>query len=313
VKGEGAMVERVSGAAVRAMERHSGRCEVLNTENFRLVHDMRADEAEGMGKILEFAYKQFEAFCGVHGFELQGRDRLLEWMCFRREESFADYALATEKADLSWLSGYYSSRTNRVAVVRPFGMRGWNGVRQAVNVAGRAKDGVDDGLVKIVHEAGHQLAFNLGLQRRGVMYPFWATEGIALLFEDCVSDYLRKGRYSDGRRQRLLDLHREGGLIDLDEFLSMARLPAGVREADVYAQAWGFFLFLCENRVENLREYFTRLYCMRPGARSPEGLRLEFEECFGPVEELEEAWVFFLELSAAGKPFFASRAERQVP
>ncbi|MBE0536158.1 MAG: DUF1570 domain-containing protein [Phycisphaerae bacterium] len=272
----------------------------METEHFRLIHDMRADEAEGMAKVLEFAHDQFGSYFGGYGFELHDCGEPLEWMCFRKKTLFADYAFATENADLSWLSGYYSSRTNRVAVVRPWRVRKWYGPgRHVADVSARVDDGVDDGLVKIVHEAGHQLAFNMGLQKRGVMYPFWATEGIALVFEDCVSEYLPRGRYSDGRKERLLELYRAGSLIGVHEFITMSRLPAGVRDADVYAQAWGFFQFLCANRAEDLKEYFARLYSLRPGGRSVRHLRREFEQSFGPLDHLNREWLLFLKSSAA--------------
>ena len=243
-------------------------CSAVSTDHFTVVHDMQSDEAAGMAAVLEFAYTQFESCFGARGFSLQAPEAPLEWMCFRKTGSFSRYALATENVDLSWLTGYYSSRTNRVAVVRPGRIRKWHGPgKQVADVAPRVEDGIDAELVKIVHEAGHQLAFNTGLQRRGVMYPLWATEGVALVFEDCVSDFLPGGRYSDARKKRLLDLHRQGQLIELDEFVTMPRLSADRCDVDVYAQAWGFFLFLSENRAADLKDYFSYLCSLRSGAQ----------------------------------------------
>ncbi|HPD47441.1 MAG TPA: DUF1570 domain-containing protein [Anaerohalosphaeraceae bacterium] len=281
-----------------------GKRRIVATDHFTLMHDMRADEAEGIANVLEFAYSEFEACFEAYGFKMHAPEAALEWMCFRKPELLCDYALATENVDLSWLSGYYSSRTNRVAVVRPGRIRKWYGPgRQIAQVAAHVEDGIDAGLVKIVHEAGHQLAFNRGLQRRGVMYPLWATEGLALVFEDCVSDYLPGGRYSEGRKKRLVELYRQGKLIPLDEFAIMPRLSSEHSDVDVYAQAWGFFLFLCEHRNADLQDYFSYLYSLKSGARNAYHLRREFIESFGAIGDLEREWSLFLELAAASKPF----------
>jgi len=150
----------------------AGLCSNMETDHFRLIHDLRSEQAEAIGQVLEFAYGQFGAYFSRYGFELKHPELPLEWMCFRREGSFADYALATERMDLSWLSGYYSSRTNRVAVVGPRRVGRWRGGPEGgAEFASAGGEVVDVGLVKIVHEAGHQLAFNTGLQKRGVMYP----------------------------------------------------------------------------------------------------------------------------------------------
>jgi len=273
-------------------------CQAVETEHFRLIHDMPAAKAERIADVLEFAYKQFELRFKGYGLSFRAPDEALVWMCFRDSESFVDYASATEEMDLSWLSGYYSSRTNRVAVVRPRRIRKWSApLLKPVDVLASIDEDVEVGLVQIIHEAGHQLAFNTGLQQRGVMYPLWASEGIALLFEDCASEYLPAKRYSEGRQKRLLELHREGLLFGLEEFAVLTRLPADRHAADVYAQAWGFFSFLCENRRTQLQNYFSHLSTLK-SRRSANRLRREFVEAFGPMDQLDREWSLFLELSA---------------
>jgi hypothetical protein len=279
-------------------------CSTVATGHFTLIHDMRVDEAAEIAGVLEFAYTHFESCFGGYGFDLQVSEEPLVWLCFRKPESFQDYAFATENADLSWLSGYYSSRTNRVAVVRPSRIRRWRlSARPAADVAGRVDDGVDDGLVKIVHEAGHQLAFNTGLLKRGVMYPLWASEGVALAFEDCAGDYVPGGRYSEARKSRLLELHRGGALAPLEEFVVLPSLPADGSDADIYAQAWGFFRFLCEKRPAELKDYFSYLCSLNSGRRSTYRLRREFVESFGEIAELNRQWLAYLELPLVSKPY----------
>ena len=51
-------------------------------------------------------------------------------------------------------------------------------INARLNYAGRIST-----LSKTRHEAAHQLLFNSGIQKRSNGYPFWLSEGLAMLFE----------------------------------------------------------------------------------------------------------------------------------
>ncbi len=272
-------------------------CAVVQSDHFRLVHDMQHAEAEELLTALEFAYGQYESYFRGYGFAFSEPQESLDWMCFNDVNSFREYARINDRIDIPWLTGYYSSRTNRVAVIRPGQAGDWQNQREhnARVAAGRTPEAsVDVGLVKVMHESVHQFTFNTGLLKRGVMYPLWVAEGSAMLFEDCASFYLSGRRYSRARRKQLLELHARDDLIDLEQLVVLSGLPRGVSEADVYAQAWGFFVFLCENRTEELIDYLSYLYSVRTGRRTSYRLRREFIESFGSIDKLEQEWIKFL-------------------
>ncbi len=174
---EKAVLSRVLADISGAGSSHSS-YQILKTEHFKVVHCISTDEAKKIEGVLEFSYSQFQSVFGGYGLKTYcPRDELL-WICFNDTDSFNNYALSTEEMDLSWLSGYYSSKTNAVVVLKPGKtIKGENTGNRAVDVMAWANNTADVGLVKIIHEAAHQLSFNTGLQKRGVMYPLWAGEG----------------------------------------------------------------------------------------------------------------------------------------
>jgi hypothetical protein len=228
----------------------------------------------------------------------------LKWVCFSDGGRFNSYALAADGMDLSWLSGYYSSKTNVVAIIKPHARAYMQENRlPAKDVDGSilaitSVPGVHPDAVKIIHEAAHQFAFNTGLQKRRVMYPLWFSEGLATSFEN---GQIFGG--DDVRMQRLAEMYHQGKLIPLNEFVTITRLPAsGQTQKDIYAQACGLFNFLCEQRSDNLRSYLAELYKLEPGKRSPQVLHGEFVSAFGPIDKLERSWRQFIQSLCETKP-----------
>lgn len=271
-------------------------CE-FSSSNFSIIHNADTAEAEKIARLLELSYQRFQATFKGLGFELQNPEGKLMWLCFGDGEQFNRYAMAADGMDLSWLSGYYSSKTNAVAIIKPHAVAMWRESRRAdADVSGdilaiTAVPGADKDAVKIIHEAAHQFAFNTGLQKRRVMYPLWFSEGLATSFE---SGQTFSG--NDVRGRCLAEMYRQRRLIPLGKFITMTRLPAdGRMHKDIYAQACGLFNFLCRYRNEQLRNYIAELYKLEPGRRSVQSLRSEFVDVFGPIEKLESSWLEFVE------------------
>jgi hypothetical protein len=157
----------------------------------------------------------------------------------------------------------------------------------------------DGGMLDIrraVHEAAHQLAFNSGLQARGVMYPLWVSEGLATNFECDTTAGIGVGRDNPPRRRQLLRACDAGRLMDLDEFVTMVQIPVGGRASpnDLYAQAWGMFNFLFRNHRSELRSYLGTLARAEQGSRDPEVMEAEFAGAFGSTSRLRESWSEYL-------------------
>lgn len=151
---------------------------------------------------------------------------------------------------------------------------------------------------KTTHEAVHQLAFNSGVQVRGVMYPFWLSEGLATNFETTEAT-ARFGPHSDNpaRRQILVDAREQQKLMPLGDFIVMTALPEDpdIDAATVhYAQAWGLYQYLFKYHRRELGDYHA-LLAARPAGRRDEGqLRQEFIDTFGSIAQVESKWLAYV-------------------
>ncbi|MEX2388373.1 MAG: DUF1570 domain-containing protein [Phycisphaeraceae bacterium] len=279
---------------------------------FVILHDTEPWRAQSHAVLLERTHEQFFTRFQQAGFELQPLTDRLVCLLFDSESRFARYALRAEGMDLSWTGGYYSARTNRVALYE----RGWPkrrpdtqeqeafdrddappAARLAV-VEPTASDGRHDGLASTIHEAAHQLAFNTGLQTRGVMYPFWISEGLAISFEtQRPSEPFGPGQPNPARLRDLRLAHAADQLLPLTRFVSLVRPPVDdpAMVPVAYAQAWGLFHHLFTRHPDALRTYLHRLAHLPPGRRTEAALLREFTDAFGPLDTVEADWHAFLD------------------
>ena len=84
-----------------------------------VLHKPGATYVEEACRTLEYAYQHFYQVFAQAGFDLSRPSERLIWICFPQKSGFSKYALRVEGMDLSWLDGYYSTLTNRVAIVQP--------------------------------------------------------------------------------------------------------------------------------------------------------------------------------------------------
>ncbi len=245
------------------------------SEHFAMVYAPSQTSSAAVQRafgLLERTHEEFYLSMRSAGFAPQPLSERLVWVSFGNAEQFSRYARETERMNLSWLDSYYSSRTNRVVTTRCSSER-------------------------MTHEAAHQLAFNSGLQTRGVMYPLWVSEGLATNFEADSSGAMGFGRDNPVRRERLLAARAADRLVWLPDFLTLTRPATGELDAanDLYAQSWGVFRFLFAHRRADLRRYLAALSAADPGWRDPSTLEHEIEAAFGSREPLTAAWERFLE------------------
>ena len=93
--------------------------------------------------------------------------------------------------------------------------------------------------------------------------------------------------------------------MSLEAFVVLVRIPPSRAAAnDLYAQAWGLFNFLFENRRTELRNYLSSLTQVEAEPRANETMLREFADAFGSLEPLDRSWLQYLE---------SSRAETQKP
>lgn len=286
--------------------------QTTSTEHFTIVHEKGASGVAGTGVALEAAYHHFYDVFAKTGFQVSpSRDRLV-WICFPQQNGFNRYALRAEGMDLSWLDGYYSTLTNRVAVVQPdvqvaeqepvdlprmndFRITLAANKQQSEKVLPMAPPGSRFDVTRLTHELAHQLAFNSGIQKRGVMYPIWVSEGLATNFE-CGG--LRTGNAlpcNTARSSSLATACAAGELVPLRQFIVQTRVPADIEASrSHYAQAWAFFRFLLTQYPENLQEYLYREANQPAGRRDVNVMLSRFTDAFGTPESLEQAWNAFV-------------------
>lgn len=298
------------------------------TEHFVLFHEPGAGYVAGACRTLEYAYEYFYDVFSRAGFDLSRSPDRLVWICFPRQSGFNRYALRAEGMDLSWLDGYYSTLTNRVAIVqRDQGVRR---PEEAVpspascsetvvaaprstqeGVLAMAAAGPPFDVTRLTHEAAHQLSFNSGIQKRGVVYPLWISEGLATNFEFDGTGTMDLAHGNAARCRGLLEAHAAGELAPLRQFVVQTTVAPDLRAGRrTYAQAWGFFQFILSERPAGLRTYLQRRAEDHRNHQADATLLAEFTAAFGSPDALEASWNAFLARQA--QPGSAGRVAASV-
>ena len=285
------------------------------TKHFQLLYRDRSSSNRIVCEscdLLEKVYREFYAGFSRAGFKLQAVAKPLPWIVFDSQSPYRDFARIADGMESPSLESYYSVRSNQVVLMQaavnqvsherhcdrdstPAVVESWlSGMDRLPQKPNLPTGG--GGMLEVrraAHEAAHQLAFNSGLQKRGVMYPLWVSEGLATNFE---ADSLRAvgvARANFPRQRQLLAAHRAARLMPLKSFVSLVQIPLGNPEAanDLYAESWALFNFLFKTRRAELRAYFQHLSDLETGPRTPEAMRYEFTSTFGSIEAIERSWL----------------------
>lgn len=252
----------------------------VETPHFRLLHEPGTADTRALAGRLEGLLPRFQDVCREAGFRVRTPEQAFTWVCFERPERYARVVAKQEHAVLAD-DAWYSTHDNAVMLMlRPSGQ------------GGDETDGPGE-VSRINHECAHQFAYNSGLQRRGVLYPLWFSEGLATHFE--TTDLHAFLGDNAPRRRALLNATREGTLLPLRQLVVVVA-PGDDHERGValYAQAWGLIQFLFSRDPARFREYACALTLCHPGQRPPAALEREFASAFGPAPDLEAAWHSFL-------------------
>lgn len=301
---------------------------IHRSEHFLVAFGRDPGRAAIQAQLLEATYRRF--FDAFEGFDAAPVADPMVCLFFESKEDYLRYARRADHVDMAWTVAYYSAKTNRIAFYRnaPLHRRAdadaaaadadenqlygsprsarTSDPRDAAPVAAAEASGPVRGrgvadllrrhpvsLASATHEAAHQLAFNSGLQRRGVLYPLWVSEGLATNFE-LVGPERAFGpdQANPARRQRLERLFNSRCLIPLDRFITLTEPPTGNAGATdaIYAQAWGLFQFLYLEHRAALALYLGDLYGLPAGPRDAPALHREFTRRFGDLGELESQW-----------------------
>ena len=255
------------------------------------------------GELFEQLYRECHVYFSTRGFQVKSLEFPLVAIIFPTQAPFVKYAHSDKITKTTHLAGYYQLQTNRIAIFDPSTSSktaanedrtspaiSFSPDHQIVAKAGSMNSSLQD---TIMHEATHQVAFNLGLHSRIGKTPLWVIEGLAMVFEHPDS---RKAAQSSDRAQRL---NRErylwfGNYVKkrrnkraLEEFLSHDQLFKK-QTLDAYSEAWSLSFFLMETRSSQYTKYLKRITDrpMLSDYSAQERLK-DFHDCFGTRNKME--------------------------
>jgi hypothetical protein len=207
---------------------------------------------------------------------------------WRNQQEFLRYAAQDGATVSNQVLGYYSPRSNRIALFDTSGGNGTGGAAWQQNAD------------TIIHEATHQTAYNTGLHQRFAATPRWLVEGLATMFE-------ARGVWNSRDYQKQSDRYNLGRLEQFRKIESarlkgaLAELIAGDRvfERDVnraYAQAWALTFYLVETQSHRYSEYL-KLTARRPAFSDyPTAERMkDFASVFGDLSLLEAHFLRYMD------------------
>jgi hypothetical protein len=252
--------------------------EVTGTGHFLVVHPKGQAQ---WAQRFEDLYRQCVMYFSVRGFHLTDPEFPLVAIVFANRDDFRRYASKDTVPAGAGLLGYYSPRTNRVALYDIGDGRATSAQWQ-------------ENFATAVHEASHQTAFNTGIHGRWSPPPRWVAEGLGTMFEargvndsrtySAQTDRINRGRLNDFKQLRA---NRKPAafveLISSDKQFELDPIRA-------YAEAWAFTFFLVEKTPRDYARYLEKTAARKPFTLYSSAQRLkDFTDVFGDNMALLEA------------------------
>ena len=254
----------------------------FETRHYVILSDTGRRRARERGDLLERTHGQFLRYAGrLELRPLPLRNKLV-CVLFRKRSDFAAFARENDGVAATWCLGYYSPQHDRAVFFDVESERGADEFAEARAVAAT------------VHEAVHQLHYHTRIQKTTVQYPFWSGEGLATAFETSSPDEQFGPEYDfRPRRERFVRLLEADRLIPLQLFVGLDQMPDGRRETvhTVYNQSYALASWLARERPGELRAYLFAMLKEPPGQPTSQRHLALFEQAFGDVDAVEEAWL----------------------
>lgn len=263
--------------------------------------------SQNYATLFEEIFNQVESFYSLRGFQTSKPATPLIALVLKDQAAFKKYCEADQMAWTEGLRGYYSLKSNRIAmydrpemfqsvqtspIANPLMPHSAIAAASASTVTGETAD-------TIIHEATHQVGFNIGIHSRLGGTPAWVLEGMATVLEAPGMRSRQKSQDSSSRlnRDRLewfkteYEQRRQPGdlakLIASDDMFSKQTL-------DAYSAAWGITWFLTENpaRARMFSKYLKVVSERNPLDTYTAEQRLEdFQNVFGDISRMEVDFV----------------------
>jgi hypothetical protein len=221
--------------------------EVTATEHYLVCHP--PGQAVNWGDRFEQMYRQFGHYFSVRGLNLRQPEIPMVAIVFNQRIDFLHYGMGDGFRPGPEVLGYYSPRTNRVAM--------YDGTESHPMLGDWRQSAA-----MLVHEAAHQAAFNTGVHSRLNSPPQWLAEGLATLFE-------ARGVWNSDQYRQLADRVNQPRLADFRRFASSNGSPEWIQSlatsdrtftqdvAVAYAQSWALTFYLSEREPAAYSKYLA--------------------------------------------------------
>ena len=254
------------------------RFEVTITRHYVVVHPR--GQRDVWANRFEDLYNRLGHYFRIRGFPIQDPPYPLVAVAFRDRDEYFKHAAASGTPLHPNTLGHYDWVSNRVFLFDETG--------------GKSKDWSENEGT-IVHEATHQVAFNVGIHRRFADPPRWLVEGLATMFE-------APGVWSERYDHTQADRINRGRLESFKRYVSSRRAPGSLLRLltsdeafrsdpdGAYAEAWALSFYLSETQPKAYAAYLEKT-AQRPAFSTyPAGERLaDFQSFFGSDLKLFEA------------------------
>ena len=215
--------------------------EVTFTQHYVVVHPQ--GQKQLWASRFEDLFVNFKHYFTVRGLSPNEPEFRLIALVFHNRGEFMAYSQRMKEPIDGRMVGYYSSRTNRIALY------------DSSNGGENLKRWKEDAAT-IYHEAAHQAAFNCGIHHRFTGPPRWVSEGLGTLFEapGVWNGTTYIGRDARINRRMLETFQREfietGDALDLEALISNDKIFQSDPQRG-YALAWALSFYLSETQPDN--------------------------------------------------------------
>lgn len=279
------------------LDEYGKRFRLHSTRRYLVCYSCSPEFAKEAGALFERAYAVFtNYFSKKGGFRYKKPPQRLVAVIFASRAEFVA-ALRDEVGSLaSQSAGVYVHQFNRMYLYDSFGDTplanvARNDRRKAQRLAGRLHE---RNVSTVIHEAIHQIAYNVGFHTRNTVNPLWFVEGMATYFESPDLDS-RGGWKGVGKinRERLLQFRttfRQRSKSSLKRLILNDSLLRDPKTAlDGYAEAWAFTYFLARAKTSAYMDYVRLINERTPLSPDTPEIRLrEFRKAFRKSPEALE-------------------------
>ncbi|WDI44380.1 DUF1570 domain-containing protein [Bremerella sp. P1] len=255
--------------------------DVTGTGNYLVVHP--AGQKDEWANQFETLFRSFQQYFAARGILLQRNEFPLVAVVFPDFRSYQKYAARDGMRVSPGLVGYYSSRTNRVALYD-------------VTHGNHDNPMWAENMATIIHEATHQTAFNTGLHSRYAPQPKWLVEGLATMFE-------APGVWDSRNHSNFRDRVNKTRMLEFLEYAKTRRAPGSLaqfiatddayykRPSTAYGEGWALVFYLIETRPREFAAYVRTVAARsaEEGYTTEERMR-DFRDAFGSDFDQLEAY-----------------------